>query len=550
MAKMNNLSSIHTFLISDQEQFIDDAVRIAKLTLPQLDPRGDDLDFIPDTHEGALGVMSLASFLLKSIMPTGANWGKPDLSEETWDQLKEIFKEQFPAIKAVIEEVLKVRTKGMMKRLVKRMARSRSLRALQRIIVEGQVGYHMPPTGKIQIWPMRSIGVERAQGELTLMSIKMQADIDPLTDTLPKEELSGSETAEVIHKYILVDFRNDQVWTQDTDKGNPKLSKDMKDATGKIIPRLRPFMFWVGLGEVPDFENWSRGYAFNFFKLIDQIDHAGGSLSEAMSTAAWNLMLIDENSSLVDQKDKIEKARSNSVFIGSKDAISWVNSGLKLNDWGFVAQMKLMWANDMASVFAMGLKDRLASGNQPGSATETLQLVDEVRTQTGALLSAIDETVMQPMLRAELRYMEQSDPLLTIILEAIKVINPDFETDLEDTLEVQVITGAISAELQNGLEKLITGIFPALKALDPFFQIDSNEIATAYLDTISFPTEKFILPRLQPQPQLGAQGGAGAVEASGGQRRLDGPPVDTVQTAGGPQSASLQSAAQPGSPAQ
>lgn len=543
---INSLAAIHGHLQREIQEFIDDAETTSLLTIPWLNPRGEKRRRrLPSSHEGAQGVISLSAWIDKSSMPDATNWFKLDLTEQAWSTLSRAIMftqgpEAWKSVEAAITDALKARVKLVMRALRKRAAKSRMLKAIQRAIVEGQVGFFMPETGEsIQMWPMRSLGIERHDGRVIRMTIKYVPLLDP-----NKEHIDPEKMDERKFGYIYVDWTTGIVMTQDGDD-DPVVSPDMK-----------PWMFFVGSTEIPDIEDWARGYAYQYLKLLDQIDHASTSLNEAMSTAAWNMMIIDENSSLAQHRAEIQESPSNRIWVGDKDSVNWVTSGIKLQDWGFVGVLKQGWKADLAQVFALGIKDRPSSGS-PSSATEIIEITNELQTQTGATVSAIDETIMRPMINAELQFAEMREPLIDLIGDLVNTIRRQVREqgertpevldilgdldDLDDVSSIEIMTGQQVAENQRGLTKLLTEVLPVIHAADPSVRVDGLVALEMFTDTIPFPTDGLFF-RQQP-PAMPPEETAQDAEFT------EGEPEDvTVQTPGGPQNAGLQSRVQPGPP--
>ncbi len=492
--------AVYEFLTSPRASFIDFAVEAAKMTLPQLQPRGQILRERPYTSEGTSAVRSLGSATMKITMPPGVQWAKLDLPTWAWNKLIQLAQAgEIPPEKVVeLKDRLDQRTQDIMRSLEQKNTRSRMAAAMLRNLVEGSTCINVTPLG-LRIFPLRSHVVQRDEfGMVKLLACVEVADADLAR--------SSDKNFEVTTKiWTLIDFERDEVWRQ-VGEGH--------DAIPFLVEEESSSQWIVFVSEIPDVDHYPTSFVWNYLRLIKQLDHEEQSLGEAMADAAWTPVGIKEGSTLSDDPKQVLNTKTGEPIIMQEGDIFYPEKRGKLNDWAFVAKMRQDDKQEIAALFAKGIKDRPIQGDT--SATAVIQMIDELNSQTQDLLSAYEDTLQRPLIMAENEILERRDPLF----------GPE-ETVLRSLLKVTVTTGVNALDKQRQLMRFAIQVLPQLQAMDQTFQVHAMEIADRFSESLLLNTEG-----MYSQMQLPAGGGAGPPGLTPGAGL---PREETIMTRGGPQ---------------
>src|SRR3990172_1407356 len=266
---------IYEHLAQDRERFIGFAEGIATLVAPTMEPRGDRPEPGPGpwTADGFSGVRSLSSATMKIIMPPGVQWAQLDLPAELWQWLEAKLPELKPEQQAegkAMKVRLRNRSNSIMRGLMQKKTRSRIASGVRRNLVEGSTAVRNLPGG-LTVFPLLSHVVKRNEfGDVEILGIHEELPPDPFV----------AETAEDLKKtekrWTLINYDRNEVWRQ-VEQNAPERVED-EDAAS----------YFVFVPEIPDTEDYPVGYAYNYMRLIAQLDHEEASMAQAMAFAAWN----------------------------------------------------------------------------------------------------------------------------------------------------------------------------------------------------------------------------------------------------------------------
>ncbi len=494
--------AIYGYLTGHRSMFIDYAEDAAKMTLPQLSPRGTRIEERPYTSEGTSAVRSLGSATMKITMPPGVQWAKLDLPTWAWNALISLAQEgKVPAEKIIeLKNRLDQRTQDIMRSLEQKNTRSRLAAAMLRNLVEGSTAINVTPLG-LRIFPLRSHAVQRDEfGAVKLLACMEVADMD----LARANDKTFSDTTNI---WTLIDFERNEIWRQvGDDEGTIPFQVEGEDAVQWI----------VFVSEIPDVDHYPTSFVWNYLRLIKQLDHEEQSLGEAMADAAWTPVGIREGSTLSDDPNQVLNTKTGEPIIMQEGDIFYPDKKSKLNDWAFVATMRQADKEELAALFAKGIKDR-PIGNDT-SATAVIQMIDELNSQTQDLLSAYEDTLQRPLIMAENSILEARDPLFA-----------EEESVLKSLLKVTVTTGVNALDKQRQLMRFAVQVLPQLQAMDQTFQVHAVEIADRFSDSLLLNTEGMYSQMQLPEGAGGAGGPAGLTPGAGLPRE------ETIMTRGGPQ---------------
>jgi len=508
---------VYEGLTGDRESWLNFAEDTARLTIPSLDPRGNTKSKRhdrPHTTEGTTAVFSMASMALKILFPPGVLWGEVNMPPQIWKRIEaEIASGNAsftPEDVASLEDRFRGRSIDVVKSLAQRNTRSRIGAAIRRNLIEGSTAIHNAPPKPdadprerlsrpegIRIFPLRShVVVRNEYGAVRILCLEECLPVDPM------QVQTESDFGNQIKIWTLIDYESEQIWRQVGPRGEAFLVED-ETVDG----------YFVMTTEIPDVDNYPHSYFWNYLRLIAQIDHAEASMAEAMSDASWSPIGIREGSSLAEDPEMVTQKRTGEPIVGQEGDIFWWNTGRKIQDWAWVAQMRNDDKRELDNISAKGIKDRSISGDT--SATAILEMVDEIETQALDLLSSLEDTLQRPLMKSELAIHDRMVPLL------------DQETDerlLEEFVDINITTGVGALAKQRSMIRFITQGLGTLQQLDPRLRVNGKNAADRIGEGMLIDTEG-LYEEITPQEMAAAQGGDIAEPGR----------EETVMTPGGPQ---------------
>lgn len=521
MAKMN-LKKIYESMCEsdDRTEALDNAEAIAKLTLPSLAPKGQKIEERPTTSVGTQAVRSLSSSLTKAMFPPGSRAFRLDLPPAAWEWITA--QKGAEGVK-MTRERLDMREKAIVDALNLKTSRSRFASSNRRLIVEGTLGAINRPD-RIDLYPLRSLVVEREAGKPRIMAFLDEVTPDPVADN-DEQETKADET---VCTYTLANFETGEVWKQEGKKAARQIDPSVKQKNRKGDDENPPEtldirQFICGSGEIPDVGDYPNGYAYNYQRLFSMLDNIDASLNEAMSIASWNLLRLKPGSAVARDPVSLKKKRSGDPVIADKDDIEWLAIQAKLADFAFIANLRPLLVDEAAKAFLMGISDRIMSADT--SATAVLEIRDELNQQTMDLLTSIEQTILQPLIESEMYLQEQISPLFADLPPEVT----------EQIVKVVVITGANAIEKERQERALILQMLPQLMLMDQRLSINGLVAYNALTASRSIGSLEGLVTRMDDeqyamllQAQAGAAGGDKA-------KPVQGKRTETIQTRGGPQ---------------
>lgn len=516
MADEMNLATIYESQTSARSDFLDEAERVAKLTIPSLRPKGDDITEMPYTHVGTQAVRSLASYLVKLMLPAGVRWAALTIPPERMRAFRASVESSGgdpDAAEDVIQRRLEGRTIDIHKSLALKLSRARAAPAVRRNLVEGSTLGVNTPYG-LYFYPLRSFVVDRDAGQLRAAILK-----EISREELQPVEGRGKSKEDDRATYTLVRYpwqnqrtgmrRDDgEVWRQ---KVGAKTASKVKDEHWR--------QYFVVVSEIPDCDPYPSSYTHAFVRLLNQINHMSESLGEAASAAAFNKPIIRPGSTAAENYGAFVDQPVGQPWIGETEDFSWVTAGIKIGDWAFVVQLLTMFAGDVGNAFALGIKDRPRATD--AAATTILQMIDELNTQTEDLHTAYEETFQVKLFESEFALHEMADPLFDGIAD-----------DALSFVDVSVSTGTSVLAKQQALLRFVGQFLPIIQERDRRLEINAGPVVEAYTEALPFPTNDFYTWRQQDPAAFNPQDPAAQAQAKAAS---DGPRSETVMTPSGPQ---------------
>jgi hypothetical protein len=339
--------------------------------------------------------------------------------------------------------------------------------------------------------------VFRDAGELIYLIAREKFTPDPYTASVETEGQTESERAGAEKRwlYTLVDYTENVVAQQVGDGDVTEVNGDSRQ-------------WFVVTGSIPDIEHYSTSYVYDHLGVIEEINHLSERLGEAASTAAWNIPLIrpGANVSANDLKDW----PSGRPLEEDPENLVWFTSGTKIGDWAFVATYREQLRQELASLFAMGIKDRV---DRAATATAVLQIVGELDSQTQDLLAGIEETFQVPLVDA-IMFVRGWDRL-----------NVPGE---EEKVRTIITTGQSALARETGFIKMVNMATQVKATLDPTLGVRGVKLMEEAAAVQQFELGDVFyeggLPTDAPPGQTQTVGKGSLMQTSGGPQREGGAP--------------------------
>jgi hypothetical protein len=474
--------------VTARDRFLDYAEQTAELTLPHLEPEGSRISQRPWTQLGAQAVRSLSATVNRITFPPQVKWVKLDMSTSLRARLAEIAAEnpeQALAAMAFIDDRLGEMEDIILRDFASLQARSRIAAAIARNLIEGNTAVHVDRE-EIRIYPLRNFVVFREAGMVRGLIVREEFVDELMIVSADRMDSSRSWI------YTLIDYEKQEVWQQRQVQG------------GQEEPRrvdADPDEFFVFVSYVPDIDHYATSYTWEHLSLITELNHLSMALAEAASAASWNIPVIREGSAI--DPTELKRRSSGDPIIANPEDLTWFSSGTKIGDWSFVGGYRQTLREELGSIFALGIKDRLNRGQS--TATEILQIASELDTHTQDLLTAYEETLQRPLVQALMN------------LHGFDTITAP---DIEEPIQIMITTGQNALQRETSFLRTVQ-VAQAVKTLDPMMLVDGVALMERGGAAMQFPTEGLFGRAAEP---------AGSTDVVPGSQT-----PESVQETGGPQ---------------
>lgn len=535
-----NLPGLYESWMQDRDRILGFAEETAALVNPTLSPKGIVSSDRPDTSAGIQAHRTLRSSLVKTILPPGFKSFEIGFKPKVAALVE-------PAIqggKAAIRAKFMEREREVYDALESKMVRPRVGGCIGRLTVESTsvvINYF----DRLKVIPMRSFVVDRVDGEVRCVIICEARIPDPLDPPAEADDLNARQPGDVdapvnpaeqkndekLKVYTLVHFKKKQVWRQVGDD-QPMRVDTLKPSDPEFLSHR---MVIVAVGEVPDVDPYPIPYFYNFLRLIKHLNHVDGSLLDAMTASAMNLLRISKNSDLADNPDSVSKKKPGEPIVADENEVGWVKNDTKMRDWQFAASMRAQLMQELRNLTASSLGD--SQFGKDTSATAVLEIINQLSDQVAELMSALEETLHRPLIESEYYLQELERPMFPELAVAASKENKSF--DSLSIVKVDVKTGVAAIERQRSILKFITQGLGAIKNLDPQFMVDGVECADSLRESMLI-GDRQLYRKANTLDMLAQNGGLEQIMAAlgkggGGGQPARSPRDETIMTRGGPQ---------------
>ena len=460
-----------------RSRYLDEAVEIAELTCPSLEPlptgtsgsafsstkelyrRSSTTDNSlnrPYSNAGASAVNGLASTLTSTLSPTNVRFFRliPDpslnLGEEDSRRVGEIFVTQERRIESFLAQF-------------NFLGFSNS--AIRRMLVEGSCAVKVDANNGFMLYPLRSFTTTRRFGTVETIILE---------EVVAVEDRNG-ETKE-LSQYILVDKAKRKVYVQREGERKARLTDENSD------------QYFVFSAEIPTLDDYARSYYADHVGLLNAINEGSRALIEAQKSASWNFLIFTGSSEVPLHRIANIKNRDVIRLQTANDIVPFHGFGTKISEWSFVAQKLRDDEQRILALSAVGLQSRAAQIN---TATEVNAIRAELDAIVGAVSQTISDTFHKNVITALLSTLEIKQGIGGAFLAQGVSIDDD---TLSKLITPIVTTGVPALNRENDSEKLLTGLLNLSRVVGPNILqfVNVPQVVKTYLDGLRISTEGLI----------------------------------------------------------
>lgn len=476
-----NLKELYDACVTERLSYLNEAQVLAELTIPSLEPIPAGTSQYsnrsttnskkalkrPYSDAGARALKGWSSTLVSTLAPANVQWHKlitdPDLDISEQDQ-------------KLVDEVFKSEEKRMARFLQKFNFNAVSNSIVRRLGVEGNIVIKVDAKRGIMVYPLRSIGVKRRNGEV--VSIVLQ-------EMVKGKDAQGN--VKDICQYIYIDKDNKQVYVQREDEDNARLTDEYAS------------QYFVVTTDIPTIDNYARSFYSDHYGLLKTINVEAEQLLEAMANAAWTPYFYSGSTNI--PLERLTQLKSRDIFRlpAGDNPPSPLTTNAKISDWEFIAAKYQEDVQSLLNLSAVGLMNRAA---QIQTATEVNALMAELNGLVGATASVLADTLYKNVMIALLDILGIRDSIRNSIMESEGVIVDD--SILEQLVQPIVITGTPAFAREQDSERMLSGISNLAKVFGPevLQYIDAPSVIKEYLDGLRINTEGIVRKQEDVQQQL------------------------------------------------
>ena len=387
--------SRYDYLSSDRSQFLDEAERASKLTLPYL-IRGQEEHYsgmrqldTPFQSVGAKGVVTLASKLMLALLPVQTSFFKLQLDEsQLGEDLGPEIKSELDLSFAKVERVILESIAATDDRVVVHQA-------LLHLVVGGNALIFMSTKG-LKVYPLNRFVVDRdGNGNVIEIVTKERINKKLIQDKLPENYLQDKSVVEGegMHSdecdvYTHVRRQNNRyVWHQEVE------DYVLKGSEGKSSVEVNP---WIPLRfNTVDGENYGRGRAGQFIGDLKSLEALTQALVEGSAAAAKVVFTVSPSATTKPQT--LANAGNGAIIQGRPDDIGVIQVG-KTADFRTAYELTSVLERRLSEAFLI-LNVRQSERT---TAEEVRMTQMELEQQLGGLFSLLTVEFLVPYLNRKL----------------------------------------------------------------------------------------------------------------------------------------------------
>lgn len=406
-------------LEADRSTYIDEAVKMAELTIPTLFPPPDSAPGYkfntPYQGMGSRGVNNLSSKLLLTLLPSTTSFFRLEAGELELEKLgaksKGEIEQGFAQIERAVNKV--VETKGI---------RISIFEALKQLLVAGNVLLHMMPTNKLKVFRLDRYVVKRdTSGEV--MEIITKETID--SRMLPKdvqEEVSKFATAtemKSLDLYTKSERQCDGKW-EVCQELRGRILNTPSAKPGKYKDEEHPFIVLTFIRTTG--EDYGRGFVEELKGDLYSLEGLSKAIIEGAAATARLIFLV-RNGSTIDKR-QLQDAENLAVMQGNAEDVTAVQSN-KAGDLQVAFNTVEMLATRLGQAFL--LSSSVQRNAERVSAEEIRLLAHELEAALGGIRSILSQELQVPLVHLILAALKRDGKVPAIPKEISLTITAGVE---------------------------------------------------------------------------------------------------------------------------
>lgn len=391
--------SRYDYLSSERDQFLQQAIESAELTLPYLIKRDTDTSshkqlVTPYQSVGAKGVTTLASKLMLALLPPQTSFFKLQIDESTI-----LSGELDPRIKSELDLSFAKIERTMMESIAASDDRVIVHQALKHLVVAGNALIYMDKD-KLKLYPINRFVVDRdGLGNVIEIVTKENISKHLLPDSIKEQKLEhvtdeykGPNDTCDVYTHIKRD-NNRFVWHQEV------YDQEIPGSQGKAPLETNP---WLALrfNSVDD-EAYGRGRVEEFLGDLKSLEALSQAVIEGSAAAAKVVFLVSPSSTT--KPSTLEKAGNGAIVAGRPDDIGVVQVG-KTADFATAYNMIQQFERRLSEAFLV-----LTVRNSERTTAEEVRMTQmELEQQLGGLFSLLTVEFLVPYLNRKLSVSQKA----------------------------------------------------------------------------------------------------------------------------------------------
>lgn len=408
-----NAANLYKKLSDDREHFKRRAEDASELTIPQMYPRGDELETSNITYAnpyqslGARGVNNLANKIILSLFPPATAFFKLGLN-----QLK---KDSAGVSDGDLQNAMYKIEKGIVDEMEVSQLRSVLVDIIKQGIIGGSSLLYIPDEGKPKQYSLNCFCVKRTKsGLVTQIVIKESVNFLELPKDV-REELKTNERLtekeekgeKDLHIYTMIILKDDKYHSIQEVHGTK--IKGTEASYNKIdMPYI--FVPFVDRGE-----NYGRSYVEDYIGDLRSYEGLRQAILEASSESARIIYLVKPNGVL--QPRKLEKAESGDVLLGSPDDVATLQADKRL-DVGMAQQEADVLRTDLSTIFL--LDSAVRRNAERVTAEEIRRVSQELEVALGGIYSTLANVLQEPLVHLYLKRLVKKKFMPNILKASVK----------------------------------------------------------------------------------------------------------------------------------
>lgn len=440
---MATAESVYLQRIVDRQEYLDEAFKSAKVTIPAIIPDADDIRLRttpatlnkPFQSLGARGVNNLAAKLLLTLLPSSSSFFRYFISEAIKDEAEAKGEDLTELQSRLARREARINTEVELQGL-----RPKVYQILRHLLIAGNVLAYLQPEGGLRVFSLNAYVAKRdGTGKLLDLIYSEQVDRESITDEKilailalapPDKTDSSRKTVDLWTRVILEEDDRYHSWQEIAGEKIPDTDEYWK---ADLLP-------WLALRYTSiDGEDYGRGFVEEYRGDLTSFEQLSRDTQFASANAAKVVWRINPTSVL--KPKKFQDAPNGGAVLGNEGDIE----AIRLDKGGdmqvAILQMDRLERSLSASFM---LNSSFQRNAERVTAEEIRRLAQELEDTLGGVFSLLSQEFQLPLAR--------------ILETGLSRRDKGFKPLPKGSVRVGVVTGLAAIGRNQDLERLVNGI--------------------------------------------------------------------------------------------